>query len=196
MRWTLTLGGAEYVGRPLSAEAVRVALAEVTRAATDADGMVVLERLLRKAFPLRWRYLWIGDPVRRWARHPGRNQLLKAFLTLPAEKVEPTREPDEWDRLEAMQTVPDPSGGGQVVTLETVCRLTELTMGAAWYWNPARWDTWDGYAPYDVVWRAWRTIQQERAFQRLNLVRATTIAQAGERGQTHYDADAREALGG
>ena len=197
MRWTLTLGGVEYVGRPLSAEAVRVALAEVTRAGTDdAAGMRALERLLRKSFPLSWRWLWVGDPVRKWLRHPGRNQLLTGFLTIPTEKVEPTREPDEWDRLEAMQTVKDPNGGGQTVTLDTVCRLTELTMGAAWYWNPARWPTWDGYAPYDVVWRAWRTIQQERAFQRLNQVRAISITQAGEKAQAIYDADAREALGG
>ena len=197
MRWTLTLGGVEYVGRPLSAEAVRLALGEVTRAGNDdAAGIVALERMLRKSFPLSWRYLWVGDPVRKWLRHPGRNVLLTGFLTLTPEKVEPTREPDEWDKLEAMQTVKDPSGGGQTVTLDTVCRLTELTMGAAWYWNPDRWPTWDGYAPYDVVWRAWRTIQQERAFQRLNQVRAISITQAGEKAQAVYDADAREALGG
>lgn len=196
MRWTLTLGGVEYVGRPLSAEAVRVALREITRAGSDeAAGVVALTTLLRKSFPLQWRYLWAGDPVRRFLRHPGRAVLLKGFLTVEPEKVEPAREPDEWDRLEAMQTVKDPSGG-QTVTLDTVCRLTELTMGAAWYWNPARWDTWDGYAPYDVVWRAWGTIQQERAFQRLNQVRAISITQAGEKAQAIYDADAREALGG
>jgi hypothetical protein len=195
MEWTLTLGGTVYRGRPLSAEAVRRAQRALEQAGTDvAAGTAVLERLMRLAFPLQWRFLWIGDPVRRWARHPGRQHLLKAFLTIPAVKTEPVREPDEWDRLEAAQRVEDV--GGPAVTLDTVCRLTEAAMGAGWYWNPARWDTWDGYAPYDVVWRAWTTMQQARAFERLNQVRAIGITQAGEKAQAIYDADVREALGG
>jgi hypothetical protein len=196
MEWTLTLGGTAYRGRPLSAEAVWRTQQELFQAGKDeAAGTAALERLMRLAFPLRWRYLWVGDPVRKFLRHPGRNALLVGFLKIPPEKVEPVREPDEWDRLEAMQRVEDDPGSPKV-TLAMVCRLTEAAMGAGWYWNPGRWPTWDGYAPYDVVWRAWTTMQQARAFERLNMVRAIGITRAGEKAQAIYDSDVREALGG
>jgi hypothetical protein len=194
VQWTLTLGGTVYHGRPLSAEAVRVTHRDLGGVVDRAGETAVLSRLMRKSFPLRWVFLWIGDPVRKFLRHPGRNALLAAFLTVPAEKVEPPREPDEWDKLEAMQRVE--SAGGPPVTLDTVCRLTEAAMGAEWYWNPDRWDTWDGYAPYDVVWRAWTTMQQARAFERLNMIRAVGVTKAGDKAGALYDADVREALGG
>ena len=194
MRWTLTLDGAEYVGRPLSAEAVRITHRDLGGVKDRAGETAVLGRLMRKAFPLRWVFLWSGDPVRLFLRHPQRNALLAAFLTVPSEVVEPPREPDEWDKLEAMQRVEDV--GGPQVTLDTVCRVTEQGMGSGWYYNPERWPTWDGYAPYDVVWRAWTTIRQVRAFDRLGMMRAIGVSKAGDKAAALYDADVREALGG
>lgn len=69
-------------------------------------------------------------------------------------------------------------------------------MGAAWYFNPARWDTRDGYAPFLEVWAAWKTARMGRAMDRLNLIRAMATTHAGDRAQAMIDADTKEALGG
>lgn len=195
MKWELTLGGVVRTGRPLSAEAVRVAYRDLVQG-EDEDG--VLFRLLRKSFPLRWASLWDGDPVRLFLKHPHRMVLLKVLLTVPVEKVAPvldkSEQDKEWDRIEAMQTIEETPG--PVVTLDTVCRVTEAALGADWYFNRDRWATWDGYAPYDVVWRAWQTLKMVRAFDRMNMVRAIGITKAGPQAESLYDKVVTEALGG
>lgn len=77
-----------------------------------------------------------------------------------------------------------------------VARLVEWGYGAEWWWNPARWDTLDGYAPYAEVWRAWQTMGQARALERLNVVRAISTSRAGERAQRLVDTDFQEAFPG
>lgn len=206
-RWACRLGGRVHQGVPLSAEAVRRFERDVQAARTVAGQRDALARLLRLCFPLRWRNLWDGDPVRQILASPERDQLVLDLLKLPDETPEATRPPDDWDALEAAQRVPTlPDPHAPTITLDLVCRLVELHWGADWYYAPAsgrwwwhkpsRWPTRDGYAPYDEVWRAWRTLQQERALLRLNLIRAIAVTKAGERAQTFIDADVREALRG
>jgi hypothetical protein len=193
-RWTATIDGVTYTGRPLSAEAVRRFYDALT-AAPEAEHAALVFGLVRKVFPLSWRRIWWADPARKVTRSPLCNAILAGWLKVPAPAPVKTREPDEWDKLEQAQRVEDDPGGHRI-TLDTVCRLTEVVMGAGWYYNPERWATWDGYAPYEVVWDAWYTIQRARAWERLNLVRAVGITKAGERAQALYDSDVREALGG
>lgn len=195
MKWTLTVSGETWQGRPLSAEAVRRFLRML------ADGRpedAAIGWLLRRSFPLSWRsvlaHLWRGDPVRKVVADPLRVMRVQAFLALPKEVEEPVVE-DEWDRLRRLQQDPVKEPGPRV-TLDRVCRITEAVFGSDWYWNPRRWPTWDGYAPYDVVWRGWETLQMTRALERLNLVRAIGITKAGDKAQGLFDADVREALGG
>jgi hypothetical protein len=196
-RWTVRLGEREHTGVPLSAEAVRVFEAEVLAAmGRPADQQAALFRLLRKTFPLRWRVLWDGDPVRQWMAHPQREQLLLQYLTLPA-KVEPPKVMDEWDRLEAMQRVPEvPDPNAPKVSLDTICGLVEVEAGAGWYYAPYRWPTVDGYAPYDAVFRMWGMLTRARALGRLNHARAIGITQAGDKAAVLWQADVKEALGG
>lgn len=197
MKWQLHLGGVARQGRPLSGEAVRVAHRELLEAGPDATAQgAAIERLMRLAFPIAWGNLWHGDPVRQLMRSPFRDRLVAEFLRVPPERVEPVREMDDWDRLEAMQTIPPEESGGPKVTLAVVCRIVEREYGAGWYYCPDRWPTADGYAPLDVVWRAWATLQMTRAFERLNMVRAIGITKSAERASALYDADVREALGG
>lgn len=193
-RWTATLDGVTYTGRPASAEAVRRFYDALT-AAPEAEHDRIVFGLVRKVFPLSWRHLWWKDVARRVVRAPHRNAILATWFTVPSPAPVKAREPDEWDRLEQAQRVKDDADGARI-TLDTVCRLTEVVLGAGWYYNPERWPTWDGYAPYEVVWDAWYTIQRARAWDRLNLVRAIGITKAGERAQALYDSDVREALGG
>lgn len=187
----------EATGYPWSGEAVRQFVAELR----EDEGAAVM-RLLRRRWPLELRNLWRGriwrrDPARRFLQDeawPGR---LQEMLAVP-EPVsdEPPKEPDEWDRLLAMQQDTQADEPAKPVSLGTVCRVVEATMGAGWYYNPDRWPTWDGYAPYKAVWEAWRTIQQVRALDRLDMIRAVGVTKSGDRAASLYDATVREALGG
>lgn len=191
--WAVTLGGVVYPGRPLSGEAVRRFYRDMASTGEDQAAQdALLLRLMRKMYPLRWRNLWDGDPARRFVRDPLRVLKLAQLLVVPDDR--PKRPMDEWDKLEAMQRVEDPDG--PKVTLETVCGLAEVVLGAGWYHDPRRWPTVDGFAPYDEVWRAWRVIQQARAWDRMNMVRAIGITKAGDKAQAMFDSDVREALGG
>lgn len=69
-------------------------------------------------------------------------------------------------------------------------------MGAGWYYCPARWKTVDGFAPYDVVWDAWRTMTMDRAMQRLDQMRAIAVTKSGEKAAAMIEHDAKEATGG
>lgn len=71
-----------------------------------------------------------------------------------------------------------------------------MALGPGWYFNRDRWATWDGYAPYDVVWDEWRTVMQVRALDRLNLIRATATTQSAEQASAMIAADVKEATGG
>lgn len=198
MRWCLTLPrgdgrGLETIqGLPLSGEAVRRFLEDIGAAAPEQHERLVTA-LVRKAFPLSWKRLWWRDVARRVGQSPLRHVYLAALLARPAAKAEgPT---DEWDRLRAMQQDPV-RDGGKALSFATVCRVVEVRMGGAWWHCPARWPTVDGFAPYDAVWEAWGAIQQDRAFERLSLVRAIGITKAGDKAQGMVDADVREAMGG
>lgn len=190
MKWQITVSGETYQGLPLSGEAVRRWL----RMLQDEPEHRALEWLLRRSFPLSWRNLWRGDPVRLVVRDPRRAILLQQFLTIP-KVIEEPRVKDEWDLARERNLDPVREEGPRV-TLDRVCRITEAVMGPGWYWNRERWATWDGYAPYDEVWRAWETLRMTQALERLNLVRAIGITKAGDKAHGLYEADVREALGG
>jgi hypothetical protein len=58
----LKVRGRVYRARPVSAELVIVVEKEL--ASGDSSRVSrALTRLLRAAFPFRWRYVWMGDPV-------------------------------------------------------------------------------------------------------------------------------------
>lgn len=64
--WSVTLGGREYVSRPVSILEVVAFQTDVQAASGQFRRQMGLVRgFLRKAFPWRWRYLWHGDPVAR-----------------------------------------------------------------------------------------------------------------------------------
>lgn len=64
------------------------------------------------------------------------------------------------------------------MTLALAVTQVERFYGAAWYHAPARWQTVDGYAPWQVVWIAWRAMNAMVAYERLSMSRAIAIALA------------------
>lgn len=51
-------------------------------------------------------------------------------------------------------------------------------LGPEWYFNPRRWRTVDGYAPYFVVIHAYVASHAEAALARLSIARAVSLALA------------------
>jgi hypothetical protein len=51
----------------------------------------------------------------------------------------------------------------------------ERFYGAAWFYNPARWDTSDGYVPFHVCWAYWHAMEPLMAFERLFVMRAVQL---------------------
>lgn len=61
------------------------------------------------------------------------------------------------------------------MTLAVVAQQCERFYGASWYFNRDRWATIDGYAPWGVVWVAWRAMQAVLAYERLSMSRAISL---------------------
>lgn len=188
----MTLGGVRYQGRPLSAEALRRYESRVAADATATHD--ALFQMLRQVFPLSWRWLWHGDPVRRLVSHPACDALVRALIALPTKAVRP-KAPDEWDKLAQQNADPVPPEKFDI-TLGTVCQLVECGMGPGWYYDPARWPTWDGYAPLDVVFAAWEGLARHRALTKLDLMHAILVTKSGDKAQAQFDAIRDEAFGG
>lgn len=63
-----------------------------------------------------------------------------------------------------------------------------------WYFDPARWRTVDGFAPWNVCWIQWRALQSVRAMDRLSLTRAVMLANNGnDAGHTARQDELRHA---
>lgn len=80
--WTFTTARRRtYEARPLSGPRVLQFLVE-TEGARPAAREAALEALLREAFPLRWSFVWRGDPVREILRAPlaEREAILTSFF--------------------------------------------------------------------------------------------------------------------
>lgn len=88
------------------------------------------------------------------------------------------------------------AASGRAVSLDLAALHVEHAFGPAWYYNPARWPTRDGYAPLRHVWAAWLALECGWAIDRLNIVRAISITKAGDRMQSMIADLLDEALGG
>lgn len=91
-RWAVTIGGREYIARPVSAEMV-AQFQETATQDTPQAGALALRRLLRVAFPWVWRYAWAPalDPVRRLlALEPVlRQEVLASFFAFLGGRPQP-----------------------------------------------------------------------------------------------------------
>lgn len=63
-RWSIEIDGRVHVARQISRPAIIRWLADIAAAGTNAVRQEqALHRVLREAFPAKWRYVWQGDPV-------------------------------------------------------------------------------------------------------------------------------------
>lgn len=81
------------------------------------------------------------------------------------------------------------------MTLALAVLQCERFYGTGWYFNPARWTTVDGYAPWAVVWIAWRAMHAVSASERLSMTKAIGMAlSSGEAGKSARDDEVRAAF--
>lgn len=75
------------------------------------------------------------------------------------------------------------------MTLALAVTQVERFYGAAWYYAPGRWQTADGFAPWQVVWVAWRSMNAMAAYERLSMSRAISLALATGDAGVRYRQD-------
>ena len=116
---------------------------------------VALVPVLRAVLPYRWWYRVVGDPVRLTLSLPPdlTRKVLQALVTVPGGTRDISQQPDdpiEVIRRQQRRAVHgDRETGG--VSLAVAALSVREKFGDAWYYNPDRWPTSDGYVPFAVA---------------------------------------------
>lgn len=143
---------------------------------------VLLEtaKVLRAVLPRRWYHVVTGDPVAMTLRLPEalRARVLAALLSLPADDVKDDSPLEQMRRQQRAQVYGDGERGGLRPTLALAALTVRQAYGEGWYYNPARWGTSDGYAPFAVCWLEYVGLQALEARQRLIVADGTALASA------------------
>ena len=144
--------------------------------------VIALESILRAVFPPRWRYRLVGDPVRLLLSLPVDllPLVLKALVTVPGSDRDISQEDEDpvaalmRNQREAVRG--KAAGGG--VSLAIAALSVRAAYGDGWYWNPARWGTSDGYAPFAVALVEYAGVQTLDIRQRLAVADGFSLSHA------------------
>jgi hypothetical protein len=101
---------------------------------------------------------------------------------------------DEYDALADLNV--DPIVTARATRADALRRAVEdleSARGAAWAWNPARWQTHDGYVDYHTFLSALAAERRHRARMRLEAAAAHQLGQGGESVRSLLTATEREA---
>lgn len=174
-RWACT-----WTVRPISTP--QMLRLEATRHDPVAN-IVALAEVLRAVFPVsRWRRL-LGNPVAMVLRLPDdvRRHVLGALFHVPGLGAAAHDDSDPLEQLRRTQRAQVYGAGaalGPHPTLATAALTVRAAYGDSWYWNPTRWRTADGYAPFAVTWLEYVGLQALEARQRMIVADGYTIAQS------------------
>lgn len=118
--------------------------------------VLALAPILEAVFPRRWWYRFTGHPVRLVLRLPQElvRPVLRTLVTVPntdRDVSEETDDPIEVFRRAHRQSVYGDHGPSGGVSLAVAALSVRAAFGDAWYYNPERWPTSDGYAPFAVA---------------------------------------------
>lgn len=145
--------------------------------------VLALADVLRAVLPRRWWYRLVGDPVRLILQLPPElmGLVLRALVTVPNTDRDVSREAD--DPIEAIrrshrQAVygeAEPTGG---VSLAVAALSVRAAYGDAWYFNPRRWPTSDGYVPFALALVEYAGVQALEVRRRLEVADGFSLANA------------------
>lgn len=136
--------------------------------------------VLRAILPRRWWHIITGDPVGLTLRLPDalRAKVLTALFSLPKDDGTEESPLEAMRRQQRAQVYGAEEQHGYRPTLALAALTVRQAYGDGWYYNPARWATADGYAPFAVTWLEYVGLQALDARQRLIVADGTALASA------------------
>jgi hypothetical protein len=153
--WRLQIGDVAVVPRPVSVVVAMRVDAALRNGDATAKALAVIE-LLSAAFPdPSWRH-----PLQRWQhyRHSPvkliaqiddeaiRRSVISALLTGPVKKPAPVATMTIEEQMhERHQAIASRASTGHAPSLAVIVATLRHALGESWYYNPARYDTTDGY---------------------------------------------------
>lgn len=135
--------------------------------------LITLASVLHAVFPTRRRDRWCGRPVRLILSLPDelRSRVLRTLVTLPGSTTDQSRVDD--DPLAHIREAQRRAVRGASTTGTPSLAAAALTvrahLGESWYYNPARWSTSDGYAPFVLAWLEFAGLEAVGARRRLEI---------------------------
>lgn len=155
--------------------------------------VVALAVVLRAVLPRRWWYRVTGDPVALilqlgtpvaaggYGQPEIMAKVLSALVTVPgdpADKSKDTDDPYAALRRAQREHVYGKQQAAAGVSLAHAALVVRAAYGDAWYWNPARWATSDGYAPFALAYLEYLGLDALTARETLAIAHGTTLPQA------------------
>jgi hypothetical protein len=138
---------------------------------------------LREVFPVKRRYVVTGDPVRILMGLPDelRGQVLRSLVTVPGSTKDESRaDADIIETIRRQQRAAvygdEAKGGGPSLAIAAL--TVRAAYGDTWYYNPQRWATSDGYAPFAVALVEFVGLQALDARRRLEVADGFALAHA------------------
>jgi hypothetical protein len=185
--WPLVLGNSTYWPRPLSVRTVLAVEAEVVHP-DPLRRLVVALRAIREAFPppRGWRRFTWSNPERTILQdldEANQTKVLRAILYGPPSKAlaVPKSEPEdlyEKMRRKHLQMVSATPDGLRPVSLAVMVATLRATFGDAWYWNPERYDTVDGYVDARTVMADYEAAMAVQAARQLEAAKTAVATRA------------------
>jgi hypothetical protein len=144
--------------------------------------VITMITTLRTVLPRRWRYRFLGDPVRLVLSLPPDlvPVVLRALVTAPSGDDVSTQRHDATEDVRRAQRRAvhgqDERSGG--VSLAMAALGVRSVYGDAWYFNPERWPTTDGFVPFAVALVEYAGVQALDARRRLEFADGYNVAHA------------------
>lgn len=149
--------------------------------------VVALALVLRAVFPPRWWYRITGDPVRLLLRLGAdaptlQAKVLERLVRVPGNQDDATLGAD--DPIEALRRAQrravygdeqQANGRGSLAMASLAVRAA---YGDSWYYQPTRWQTADGYAPFTLCLLEYVGLQAMDARRRLEVADGFAVANA------------------
>jgi hypothetical protein len=174
--------------RPLAISTRQMLALQAAHARDPITYVLTLALVLRAVFPRRWWHRLTGDPVRLILRLGQQapelqGRVLRHLVSVPGSTRDATKEPV--DPLEAFRRDQRravygeaEAAGGPTITLAAAAMTVRAEYGDAWYWNPERWPTSDGYVPFAVCLLEYAGLQAMDARRRLEVADGFALAHA------------------
>lgn len=141
--------------------------------------VLALVPVLRDVLPMRWWYRLAGDPVRLLLALPPTllQKVLQALVTVPGTDRDVSAEEDPVKALQRAQREAVYGAKADAgVSLAVAALSVRAAYGDAWYYNPQRWPTSDGCAPFAVALVEHAGVQALEVRRRLEVADGYTLA--------------------